>query len=96
LAQAYLVALQELASCHLSAQAPKQAVEYIKKAIPLDPLNEELYCLAMRAYAEIKDRVNLARLYSDLQNLLLAELNAKPLPETVNLYQALQKKTCQE
>jgi two-component SAPR family response regulator len=96
LAQAYLVALQELASCHLSAQSPKQAVEYIRKAIPLDPLNEELYCLGMRAYAEIKDRVNLARLYSDLQNLLLTELNAKPLPETVNLYQALQKKTYQE
>ncbi|MGZ9234163.1 MAG: BTAD domain-containing putative transcriptional regulator [Anaerolineales bacterium] len=89
LAQAYLVALRELAAYHLARHAPKQAISYIEKAIPLDELNEDLYCLGMRAYAETGDRANLGRTYATLQKLLLAELNATPLPGTTNLYQDL-------
>jgi DNA-binding SARP family transcriptional activator len=81
-----LNALQELAVYHLSIQAPAKAVEYIEKAIPLDLLNEDLYCLSMRAYAALGDRSSVARTYTALQKILLAELNSKPLPETTNLY----------
>jgi two-component SAPR family response regulator len=89
LAQACLNALQELAAYHLTIQSPRKAVEYIEKAIPLDVLNEDLYRLSMRAYAEAGDRSNVARVYAELQKLLQSELNADPMPETVNLYQAL-------
>lgn len=86
LAQAYLNSLQELSTYHLSNQLPKKAIEYIEKAIPLDTLNEDLYCLSMRAYAEMGDRSSVARVYSELQKLLQSELNTGPMPETVRLY----------
>ena len=43
----------------------------------------------MRAYAELNDRANLARVYAELQSRLKADLNAKPIPETVRLYDEL-------
>ena len=89
LAQSYLGALQELTSYHLAAHSPKRAIEYIEKAIPLDKLNEDLYCLAMRAYADVNDRTGLSRVYSDLKLILKKELNADPLPETKQLYSDL-------
>lgn len=89
LMQSYLGALQELASYHLSTQTSSQAVEYIEKAIPLDKLNEDLYCLAMRAYADVNDRTGLSRIYSDLKLILKKELNTDPMPETTQLYNGL-------
>ena len=89
LTQSYLGALQELALYHLSAQSPKQAIEYIEKAIPLDQLNEDLYCQGMRAYSALNDRTNLSRLFTGLKLILQNELNTTPLPETTRLYKAM-------
>jgi len=89
LTQAYLGALQELASYHLANQNPKQAVEYIENAISLDQLNEDLYCRGMRAYAVLNDRANLSRLYSDLKLILHNELSTTPLHETTQLFEKL-------
>ncbi|MEB2333421.1 MAG: BTAD domain-containing putative transcriptional regulator [Anaerolineaceae bacterium] len=89
LAQAYLNALQELTSHHLANQSPKQAVAYIETALPLDAFNEDLYCLAMRAYGALNDRAGVARVYSDLKRQLHTELNSAPLPETDRLYREL-------
>jgi len=88
LAQNYLNALQELSAYHL-ASSPKKAIEFIEKAIPLDTLNEDLYCLSMRAYAALGDRSSVARVYAELQKLLHSELNANSMPETENLYKKL-------
>jgi len=93
LTQSYLGVLQELASYHLANQSPKQAIEYIEKAIPLDQLNEDLYCQGMRAYVGINDRTNISRLYSDLKLILLNELNTTPLPETTQLYKEIMEGT---
>jgi LuxR family transcriptional regulator, maltose regulon positive regulatory protein len=89
LAQAYLYALQELATHHLSMQLPAKAIGYIEKAIPLDVLNEDLYRLLIRGYAELGDRSSAVRVYSELKKILQSELNANPMPETVKLYKAL-------
>jgi LuxR family maltose regulon positive regulatory protein len=89
LAQSYLGALHELASYYLSNQSPKRAIEYIEEAIPLDKLNEELYCQGMRAYSVLNDRTNISRLFAELQSLLDVELDTRPLPETLRLYQEL-------
>jgi len=93
LTQSYLSALQELASHHLANQAPKQAAEYIEKAIPLDQLNEDLYCQGMRAYAALNDRTELSRLYSDLKLILDTELSTPPLNETTRLFEELTGRT---
>lgn len=89
LAQAYLNALQELAAYYISTQLPAKAIDYIERAIPLDMLNEDLYCLSMRGYAALGDRSSVARVYTELQKLLQRELNANPMPETVKLYDEL-------
>jgi len=89
LTKSYLGALQELAAYHLANQFPRQAIEYIEKAIPLDQLNEDLYCQGMRACAALNDRSNLSRFFNDLSTLLDIELNTSPLPETSLLYQEL-------
>jgi LuxR family maltose regulon positive regulatory protein len=89
LAQAHLGALQELAAYHLSAQSPKEALKYIEKAILLDPLNEDLYVLSMRACSALGDRAGIKRIYADLQSLLRAELDTDPMPETDRLYHKL-------
>jgi two-component SAPR family response regulator len=89
LAQSYLNALQELAAHYLSTHAPKQAAACAEKAIALDSLNEDLYCLYMRAHAELGDRASLARTYAELQSRLRAELNTKPMPDTLRLYSEL-------
>jgi DNA-binding SARP family transcriptional activator len=82
-----------LASYHLANQAPREAIHYIEKALPLDTLNEDLYCLAMRAYAGMHDQAKVMRVYSDLENILLTELNAAPLLETTSLYQELKSRS---
>jgi two-component SAPR family response regulator len=89
LTQAYLGALHELSSYHLANQSPRQAVECIEKAIPLDRLNEDLYCQGMRAYSALNDRTNISRLFAELRSLLDSELGTGPLPETLRLYQDL-------
>jgi two-component system LytT family response regulator len=89
LVQSYLTALQELTTYHLSNQSPKQAVACIEKAIPLDRLNEDLYCHAMRAYAALNHRTNISRIYDDLKRLLHTELNTVPLIEIDKLYHEL-------
>jgi LuxR family maltose regulon positive regulatory protein len=92
LTQLYLHALQELSAYHLSIRSYTQAIEYLEKAIPLDMLNEDLYRLSMQAYAGIGDRSGVARMYAQLKQILLAELNAYPLPETERLYYELMNK----
>ena len=89
LSQAYLNALQELATFHLATHTPKQSIACAEKAIALDPLNEDLYCLSMRSYAEVGDRASMARVYTELQSRLKMELNTSPMPETVKLYDEL-------
>ncbi len=89
LAQAYLNALEELSAYYFSTRSYKKAIGYIEKAIALDILNEDLYCLSMRAHAELSDRASVARVYAEVQSRLKAELNAKPMPETVRIYNEL-------
>jgi LuxR family maltose regulon positive regulatory protein len=89
LTQSYLGVLQELASYHLANQNPKEAIGCIEKAIPLDQLNEELYCQGMRAYNMLNDRAGITRLYSDLKLILKNELNTASMPGTDTLYNEL-------
>jgi two-component system LytT family response regulator len=95
LTQAYLTTLVELAAYHLTTSSPQQAIPLIETAIPLDWLNEDLYCLAMRIYAKAGDRTKLTRVYLEMEQHLQDELNTKPLVKTTNLYRELQKSSSQ-
>jgi LuxR family transcriptional regulator, maltose regulon positive regulatory protein len=89
LAQAYLAALQELAGFHLANRSAHEARDCLERAILLDPLDEELYCQAMRACSLLNDRAGLVQKYQQLKAILAAELEMKPLPTTVALYEML-------
>jgi two-component SAPR family response regulator len=92
LTQVYLHALQELAIYYLSISSPRQSLDCIQKAMPLDNLNEDLYRLSMRGYAALGDRSGVAKTFTQLQQMLLAEMNAAPLPESAALYRELMEK----
>ncbi|MEO5887182.1 MAG: BTAD domain-containing putative transcriptional regulator, partial [Anaerolineales bacterium] len=80
LVQAYLGALQEISAYHLANQSAKEALTYLERAIPLDHLNEDLYCQAMRACSALNDRAGIAQKYQQLKLNLANELNMEPLP----------------
>jgi DNA-binding SARP family transcriptional activator len=93
LTQAYLTTLQELASFHLANRSAHDAQDCLERALLLDPLDEELYCQAMRACSLLNDRAGIAQKYQQLKEILASELDVKPLPSTAALYQALSAKT---
>jgi LuxR family transcriptional regulator, maltose regulon positive regulatory protein len=90
--QAYLNALQELVAHFASSSNPESAIRYFEKALPIDNLNEELYRHAMHAYAAMGDRAGLARLFQELKQNLLIELDIEPSSSTTSLYQTLLNK----
>lgn len=92
LIQAYLTALQELAGFHMTNRSAREAQDCLERAILLDPLNEELYCQAMRACSLLNDRGGIAQKYHQLKTMLASELDVQPLPSTSALYQALSAK----
>jgi LuxR family maltose regulon positive regulatory protein len=92
LIQAYLGALEELIVHFASSSDPEPALHYFEKALLIDNLNENLYCLAMHAYTKMGDRAGVVRLFNELKNVLSAELEIEPSPSTVSLYQSLLKK----
>jgi LuxR family transcriptional regulator, maltose regulon positive regulatory protein len=92
LTQAYLTALRELASFHLANRSAHDAQDCLERAILLDPLDEELYCQAMRACSLLNDRAGVAQKYQQLKEILASELDVKPLPSTSALYQSLSAK----
>jgi two-component SAPR family response regulator len=93
LTQAYLTALQELASFYLANRMAHEAQDCLERAILLAPLDEELYCQAMRACSLLNDRAGVAQKYQQLKEFLASELDVKPLPSTSALYQTLSAKT---
>jgi LuxR family transcriptional regulator, maltose regulon positive regulatory protein len=90
--QAYLTALQELSGLHLANRSAREALDCLERAILLDPLDEELYCQAMRACSLLNDRTGVVQKYQQLKEILASELDMKPLPSTVALYQVLTAK----
>lgn len=91
LARAYLGALQELVAYYASSTDPEPALHYFEKAMLVDNINEELYRHAMRAYATMRNRAGVVRLFQLLQQTLWTELEIAPSPSTVSLYQNLLK-----
>jgi LuxR family transcriptional regulator, maltose regulon positive regulatory protein len=89
LTQAYLTGLHELAGFYLANHSGREAQDCLERAILLDPLDEELYCQAMRACSLLNDRAGVAQKYQQLKEILASELNVKPLPSTHALYQSL-------
>lgn len=95
LVEAYLNALRCCAEYHLSSGRYSQALASLQIALEIDPLMEDIHCLAMRCYAALGDRSGLMRQYQQLQQILRDELSVKPMPMTQQLFAMLMDQTGQ-
>jgi non-specific serine/threonine protein kinase len=89
-AQAYLAALETLATQASSDHDPAAAVRYLRLIIAADPFREAAHGSLMQALADCGDYAAVIQVYRDLRLLLHRELNTAPAPETEALYKQLQ------
>lgn len=87
--QAYLNALDRLATNALANDGASKAVGYLKRVIAVDRLQEKAHRDLMRAYVASGDYGASVQVYRDLRTYLHSELNAEPDAETNTLYQLL-------
>lgn len=66
-----------------------QALDYLKRALELDPLQEGIYCTCMRLHYLSGNRLGAIRQYHKLCQLLKEELGVLPMPQTIELYKAI-------
>jgi ATP/maltotriose-dependent transcriptional regulator MalT/DNA-binding SARP family transcriptional activator len=85
----YHDSLLRLAEIRLKAGQAEQALEVCRTALRSNPLMEEAYRLAMRAYAYLGDRVAIARTYQTCRATLFDELGIEPSSGTKMLYEQL-------
>lgn len=81
--------LQMLARYHGEQGEGETAVAYARRWLSLDPLDEVPHRQLMRLYAGMGQRGAALRQYEQCVALLDEELGAKPVPETVALYEAI-------
>jgi ATP/maltotriose-dependent transcriptional regulator MalT len=89
LADAYVTALEELASRYLNVNKLEKCLSVCQLGLGLDRCNEILYQLSMRAYAVLGDRAAIARLYQACKAALASDLSLSPSSETEALFQEL-------
>ncbi|MCX7902718.1 MAG: bacterial transcriptional activator domain-containing protein, partial [Burkholderiaceae bacterium] len=89
LAEAYLRALLAAAEERLSAGRPADALDACRRALALDPWQEQAVLLGMRACVALGDRAAALRLYRNLERTLREELGIAPENELRRLYESL-------
>jgi DNA-binding SARP family transcriptional activator len=86
--------LQRAATLHTAAGNPDQSVDYLRFAIRIDPLREELHQALLRALLAAGRREEAQHRYEALRDGLARELGADPLPETQALGRQAQQCDC--
>jgi len=89
LEQAYGTALEELARLYLNVNQLEKCISICQTGLSLNPCNEVLYQLAMRANAALGDRASIARLYQTCKTALETALGLSPSLETETLFREL-------
>jgi LuxR family maltose regulon positive regulatory protein len=89
LKELYIEALLELGHLRILKGDPDGTDELCEAALRLDNFREDAYVLLMQACALRGDRGGVVRWYRRCQEVLANELDARPLPETTQLYQKL-------
>ena len=90
LAAAYQNALCRLALILQQTGRGEQALDYARRALAQDALNEQAHCLLMRLYAANHQRDAALQQYAVLEHALQTELQAVPSASTQALYRRLQ------
>jgi predicted ATPase/DNA-binding SARP family transcriptional activator len=87
--QAYVAALETLASAAAARREPASAVRHLQRVVAVEPLRESAHRALMQSLADAGEYAAATQTYRDLRLLLHRELNAQPAPETSALYQQL-------
>jgi DNA-binding SARP family transcriptional activator len=80
---------QRVGRSRLEARDHAGALDASERALQVDPLNEQLWRLAMEAESALGLRTAVARRYETLRELLAEELGLEPERETRSLYRRL-------
>ncbi|BAE85595.1 AAA family ATPase [Desulfitobacterium hafniense] len=72
------------------------ALESLERALDLEPLQEDLQCSCMRLLYLVGDRPGAIRQYQKLCRLLDEEMGVPPMPQTMEVYEAVITDTLRE
>jgi len=86
LGQGAIRAAVAMARQHLEAGHPHQALEFCRRALTLEPWQEEAVLLGMRACIALNDRAGALRLYLEMERRLEEELGIAPQAELQQFY----------
>jgi predicted ATPase/DNA-binding SARP family transcriptional activator len=84
--------LEQLAHLYTNKQQYKTAIEYGRRWLALDRLNESAHRQLMTLYALSGERAAAKRQFEECRRILKEELGAEPEEETLQLFNELQKK----
>jgi predicted ATPase/DNA-binding SARP family transcriptional activator/predicted negative regulator of RcsB-dependent stress response len=85
----YANALERLVECHCAMKSYQSAIDYARRWLALDRLNEEVHCQLMRIYGWAEQRLGVQRQYQECVQVLKDELDVSPQPSTTALYHAI-------
>ncbi|GAB4399984.1 MAG: BTAD domain-containing putative transcriptional regulator [Anaerolineales bacterium] len=89
LRQVYVQATTRLAGLLADAGECEEAAAWCRRALTLDNCWEEAYRILMRCYSAQGNRPMVIRTFEQCEATLRSELDAPPMPETVDLYRRL-------
>jgi DNA-binding SARP family transcriptional activator len=89
LSRAYLTMCGALAEHYLEAGSYEDAMKWATALLKENHCDEAAHRLLMRVYAAQGRRNEALRQYERCKRVLLEELGAQPMPETVNLFQSI-------
>jgi predicted ATPase/DNA-binding SARP family transcriptional activator len=84
--------LEQLARLYANREEYKTAIEYCRRWVALDRLNESAQRQLITLYALSGQRAAAKRQFEECKRILKEELNAEPEEETLQLFKDLQKK----
>lgn len=84
-------ALQKLMRLHAALGEFEPAIEYARRWLALDPLDESAHRSLMELYARTGQRAAAVRQYRECVRILEKELGVSPLEETTQLYQEIKQ-----
>lgn len=87
--QMHLRVLIIQAELDLNAHAYTAALDHCRHALTIEPWQEQVTLIAMKAYLALNDRPAALLLYRNLERTLREESGITPMPELRNLYQTL-------
>ncbi len=89
LRQKYVAALAALGELHMKQERWADAADAWRRLVARDELDERAYRALMTCHARLGERSQVQQLYQRVERLLEKQLEAKPEPETVQLYRRL-------